>query len=62
METYLRRKREMDDVEQSLLGELTTTEKYLMTTQELMWIRGKVCLMQMHVLTPDKKKQRMNFL
>lgn len=49
MKTYLNRKREMDDVEQSLLGELTTTEQHLIKTQELMWIRGKVNPGQMHV-------------
>jgi hypothetical protein len=45
MEKYLNRRREVDDVEQSMLGELTTTEKYLMKSQELMWIRGKVRLL-----------------
>ena len=32
----------MDDVDLALVGELTATEKYLLESQELMEIRGKV--------------------
>jgi hypothetical protein len=32
----------MDQLNSSLLGELSATEKYLLETQELMEIRGKV--------------------
>lgn len=42
LDRYEKRATSVDDVEASLLGELTELEQYLLKSQELMYIRGKV--------------------
>lgn len=39
---YTNRSNHLDDVDQSLVGELTDLEKHLLISQQLMTLRGKV--------------------
>ena len=42
LKDYAGRKTELDDVDQSLVGQLTDLEKHLLESQDLMVVRGKV--------------------
>ena len=44
LRSYTGRSTSIDDVEETLLGDLTDFERYLLKNQELMYIRGKVTL------------------
>jgi len=42
LDDYARRTTDVDEVDASLCGELTEVEQYLMKSQELIKVRGKV--------------------
>jgi hypothetical protein len=42
LESFAGKTKEIDDLDQSMLGELTKVEQYLLKTQEMMIVRGKV--------------------
>ena len=42
LKNFAARKTHLDDIDESLVGELTDLEKLLLKSQELMTVRGKV--------------------
>lgn len=43
VQTYLRKQTGLSDIDKSVAEDLTEVEKFLLETQEMMMIRGKVC-------------------
>ena len=44
MNNYASRQNELKDIYQSLVGDLNELEKYLLNSQELLMVRGKVSI------------------
>ena len=42
LQSYAARKKDLSDIDESVAADLTEVEKYLLTSQELMTVRGKV--------------------
>ena len=48
--SYAGKTRSLDDIDESLVGELTEVEKFLLKSQDLMKVRGKVNATKLHKL------------